>query len=178
MENRRNLYHARINSHLSLQQIGARTALSPSVLRHIDEGRFEQLPSGLYARSYVRAFAGAVGVNPEEALAAVEAFLPGAPDPLALMNEAKGSSPVERFKRQLTNLPSRLPSFPPLLKSLSASVDRVKAEAVIKSWSASVNRAAREAVERATASRVEQRLEPVLNRLNLRMRRRRTGLVA
>ena len=51
MDTRRRLYHARISSHLTLEQIGVRTALSPSVLRNIDEGKFELLPSGVYARS-------------------------------------------------------------------------------------------------------------------------------
>lgn len=86
MDSRRRLYHARIDSHLTLEQIGVRTALSPSVLRHIDEGRFELLPSGLYARSYIRTFASAVGLDPETTLALVEHLLPGAPDPLPALN--------------------------------------------------------------------------------------------
>jgi hypothetical protein len=86
---RRHLYHARISKHLSLQQVGTRTALSPSVLRNIDEGRFELLPSGLYARSYVRTFAAEVGLDPEATLARVEHLLPGAPDPLPTLNQMK-----------------------------------------------------------------------------------------
>lgn len=86
MDTRRRLYHARINSHLTLEQIGVRTALSPSVLRHIDEGKFELLPSGVYARSYIRTFAAAVGVDPEAALVELEHLLPGAPDPLPALN--------------------------------------------------------------------------------------------
>jgi hypothetical protein len=86
MDTRRRLYHARINSHLTLEQIGVRTALSPSVLRNIDEGKFELLPSGVYARSYVRTFAAAVGLDPEATLADVEHMLPGAPDPVPALN--------------------------------------------------------------------------------------------
>ncbi len=78
MDARRYLHQARLDRHLTLEQIAVRTALSPTVLRNLDDGRFERLPSGLYARSYVRAFAGEVGLDPEEALRDVEHLLPGA----------------------------------------------------------------------------------------------------
>jgi hypothetical protein len=89
---RRHLYHARISKHLSLQQVGTRTALSPSVLKNIDEGRFELLPSGVYARSYVRTFAAEVGLDPEATLAQLEHLLPGAPDPLPALSDMKSRS--------------------------------------------------------------------------------------
>jgi hypothetical protein len=93
VSHRKFLYHARINRQLTLEQIGLRTALSPTVLRHIDEGRFELLPSGVYARSYVRAFATAVGLNPEEALAQVEPYLPGYPTPSRPCTSRRPSRP-------------------------------------------------------------------------------------
>jgi hypothetical protein len=99
VDQRRYLYHARISSRLSLQQIGIRTALSPSVLRNLDEGRFELLPSGVYARSYVRTFAAAVGLDPEAALAELEHLLPGAPDPLPALNARR---PAADWPVQLT----------------------------------------------------------------------------
>lgn len=99
MDQRRYLYHARISSRLSLQQIGIRTALSPSVLRNLDEGRFELLPSGVYARSYVRTFAAAVGLDPETVLAELEHLLPGAPDPLPALNARR---PAADWPVQLT----------------------------------------------------------------------------
>ena len=103
MDPRRHLYHARINSHLTLQQIAVRTALSPSVLRNLDEGRFELLPSGVYARSYVRAFAVAVGLDPEITLSEVEHLLPGAPDPIPALNAKEHSVPdrLARASQQL-----------------------------------------------------------------------------
>lgn len=95
MDSRRFLYHARINRHLTLEEIGVRTALSPSVLRNLDEGRFERLPSGLYSRAYVRAFAAAVGLDPEHAVERLEHLLPGAPDPVPVLS-AKDPSVGER----------------------------------------------------------------------------------
>lgn len=104
MNNRKHLYHARINARLTLEQIGMRTALSPTVLRNIDEGRFELLPSGLYARSYVRTFAVAVGLDPDEALAEVEPLLPGVPDPVPALNAARGFTGAEQVWRWLADL--------------------------------------------------------------------------
>lgn len=95
MDSRRFLYHARINSHLTLDEIRLRTALSPSVLRNLDEGRFERLPSGLYSRAYVRAFAAAVGLDPKYAVERLEHLLPGAPDPVPVLS-AKDPSIGER----------------------------------------------------------------------------------
>ena len=108
MENRRHLYHARINSRLTLEQIGLRTALSPTVLRNIDNGRYDLLPSGVYARAYIRSFAGAVGVDPEQALAEVEHLLPGTPDPIAAMHEARVRTVPVFVGRWLTTIQNRL----------------------------------------------------------------------
>jgi hypothetical protein len=87
MDIRRQLKKARLERSLTLEQIAIRTALSASVLRHLDEGRFELLPPGLYARSCVRAFASAVGLDPEATLARLEHLLPAAPNPLPALNE-------------------------------------------------------------------------------------------
>jgi hypothetical protein len=159
VENRRYLYHGRINSHLSLEQIGLRTAISPSILRNIDEGRFELLPSGLYARSYIRAFAAAVGLDPEAALAAVEPYLPGAPDPLAQLNEARGSNPVERLKKRVAAVAPRLPGIPAAFKSPAAAIDHIRPAGAalfkkLEPW--------REAV----AARVEQKRAAALSRVD------------
>ena len=112
MDIRRNLYHARINRRLTLEQIGVRTALSPSVLRNLDQGKFELLPSGVYARSYVRTFAEAVGLDPEAALAEIEHLLPGTPDPLPALNAR--TSHAFPLRQELANI-------------LSALADRTKA---------------------------------------------------
>ena len=83
------LHRARLASGLSLEDLLGRTALSIGVLRKIDEGRFSELPPGLYARSYVKTFAVEVGVEPELALANLEPALPPAPDPLPALREVR-----------------------------------------------------------------------------------------
>jgi hypothetical protein len=91
------LHQARLDSNLDLEALCARTALSPGVLRKLDEGRFEELPGGLYARSYIKSFAAEVGLDPDEALRNVEHLLPETPDPLSVLRELKGPSPSERL---------------------------------------------------------------------------------
>ena len=114
MDNRKNLHRARVAKSMDLSRVSALTALSPHIVRKIDDGRFEELPGGLYARSYVRAFADAVGVKPEEALRDVEPLLPGAPDPLPTLREKSGPSPgewlVAEFRRLATRVPTRRPA--------------------------------------------------------------------
>jgi hypothetical protein len=83
------LHRARVASGLSLEDMLGRTALSIGVLKKIDEGRYAELPPGLYARSYVKKFALEVGVEPDLALANLGPILPAAPDPLPLMREVR-----------------------------------------------------------------------------------------
>ena len=98
MDTRKNLHRARVARCMDLSQVSALTALSPGIVRKIDDGRYEELPGGLYARSYIRAFAEAVGVSPEVALKEVEPLLPGAPDPLPTLREKSPQDPLERVR--------------------------------------------------------------------------------
>jgi len=120
VDNRRHLYHARVNAQLTLEQIGLRTALSPTVLKNLDEGRFELLPSGVYARSYVRTFAAAVGLNPEATLAELEHLLPGAPDPLPLLN-ARDRTTADRLKELLAERLASVSGFALLCRNVLAA---------------------------------------------------------
>jgi hypothetical protein len=79
------LLRARLRRGLSLTDIRDRTRLSPSMLRLLDEGRFAELPAGLYARGYVRAYASAVDIDPEQTLDELSAQLPIAHDPIPKM---------------------------------------------------------------------------------------------
>jgi len=55
------------------------------VLRLLDEGRFAELPAGLYARGYVRAYASAVDLDPDQTLHELSPQLPIAQDPIPRM---------------------------------------------------------------------------------------------
>jgi cytoskeletal protein RodZ len=79
------LLRARLRRGLSLTEVGARTRLSPRVLRVLDEGRFSELPGGLYARGYVRAYASAVDLDPGQTVDELSPHLPLAEDPIPRM---------------------------------------------------------------------------------------------
>jgi hypothetical protein len=91
------LHGARVKRNIGLDELNARTSLSPVVLRKIDEGRFDELPPGVYARAYVKSFAAEVGLDPDEALRSIEHLLPGAPDPLPVLRELQPPGFSERF---------------------------------------------------------------------------------
>jgi hypothetical protein len=118
---RKNLHRARVAKSMDLSRVSALTALSPNIVRRIDEGRFEDLPGGLYARSYVRAFAEAVGVKPEEALRDVEPLLPAAPDPFPTLREKAGPSPAAwlaaELRRLATLIATRFPATAVVVES-------------------------------------------------------------
>jgi hypothetical protein len=82
------LHRARIQRGIGLMDLAARTRLSPRVVQQIDEGRFAELPAGLYARAYVRAFAAEVGLEPAQVLAELEPILPSVEDPIDGLREA------------------------------------------------------------------------------------------
>ena len=86
MQNHHNpLLRARLRRGLSLTDLGARTRLSPRILRVLDEGRFSELPGGLYARGYVRAYALAVELDPDQTVDELSPQLPVAEDPIPRM---------------------------------------------------------------------------------------------
>jgi hypothetical protein len=65
------LHRARVTAGLSLEDLARRTRISPGLLKLIDDGRFERLPGGIYARSYVRTVAQLLAVDPDEAVRAL-----------------------------------------------------------------------------------------------------------
>lgn len=65
------LHRARVTAGLTLQDLATRTRISPGLLKLIDDGRFDRLPGGIYARSYVRAVATILGIDPDEAVRAL-----------------------------------------------------------------------------------------------------------
>ena len=79
------LRRARIARGMSLGEITARTFLSPRVVQKIDNGAFDQLPGGVYARSYVRTFATVVGLDPDGMVESLTNRLPPADDPIPAM---------------------------------------------------------------------------------------------
>ena len=63
---------------LTLEGLATRTKIPPQILSAIERDAFERVPSGIFARGYLRAYASAVGLDPETV---VEQFLAEQPPP-------------------------------------------------------------------------------------------------
>ena len=73
-----------------LAALAARVGMRQAIVRAIDEGRFDDLPSGIYGRAAIRAYATAVGCNPADVLAACEPLLRPMEDPVARLAYLRG----------------------------------------------------------------------------------------
>jgi hypothetical protein len=83
------LRRARIARGITLDALIASTRLAPHIAEKIDSGRLDELPPGLYARSYVRMFAAEVGLDADAVLGELGPLLPPAPDPLPRLLELR-----------------------------------------------------------------------------------------
>jgi cytoskeletal protein RodZ len=59
---------AREERGVSLRQIATSTKISMSALEALERGDLSRLPGGIFSRAFVRAYAGEVGLDPEEAV--------------------------------------------------------------------------------------------------------------
>lgn len=79
---------ARERRKLTLQAVSETTKISPSVLTALENNDIERLPGGLFIRSFVRAYATEVGLDPEETVnGLLEAFPNLRPDRLVKSRE-------------------------------------------------------------------------------------------
>jgi cytoskeletal protein RodZ len=72
--NRLPLSEARQKMGVSLDQIAASTKINPRYLRAIEEGRFEELPGGIFNTSYIRQYARAIDYAEAEILSYYNGF--------------------------------------------------------------------------------------------------------
>ena len=102
---------------VTLEVIEKKTKVSIALLRTLENGGCEGWPGGIYSRGYIRAYAEAIGVDPEHVLAAfIECYPAFAPAPVALPTaqvEQKPQTPLEKVKAAFAGLfraPARTPS--------------------------------------------------------------------
>jgi hypothetical protein len=88
------LHDARVQRAIPLQAIISSTRLSPRIAKALDEGRFAELPGGLYAREYVRMFARAVRLDPDQTLESLRDQLPDAVELQAIVPDAARARPA------------------------------------------------------------------------------------
>ena len=86
----RRLKMARERRGLSLAAIARERGVREQNLELIDKDAFEDLPTGLYGRNAVRAYAAAVGVAPEDALAEIAHRLREPEDPIDGLARVRG----------------------------------------------------------------------------------------
>lgn len=84
------LRRAREAKGVSLAELGNRIGVRAAVLAAIERGAFAELPSGLYGRHAVRAYATAVGLNADGVLDEVGTLLPKPEDPLDGLARVRG----------------------------------------------------------------------------------------
>jgi transcriptional regulator with XRE-family HTH domain len=63
-----NLRRLRIQRGITLEQLAAATKVSVTLWAGLERNDFSRWPSGIYARSYVRDYAAAIGADPEAAV--------------------------------------------------------------------------------------------------------------
>ena len=82
---RERLRRARAACGEELSALSRRTGIRLHHLHAIEDGRFGDLPPGIYARSAVRGFAEACRLDPDALLAECETLLPRVDDPIGAL---------------------------------------------------------------------------------------------
>src|SRR5207253_6966431 len=84
------LRRERLRTGLDLERIAQDTKISVRTLELIEGDQFEKLPGGVFARSFVRQYARAVGVDEEEIVGELDKMLAPPPEILPKMRRRSG----------------------------------------------------------------------------------------
>jgi transcriptional regulator with XRE-family HTH domain len=84
------LRQSRIARGEDLASLAQRAGVREALLHAIEEGRFADLPRGIYGRSAIKSFASALGLDAVEVLAECEPFLPAVDDPIDALARLRG----------------------------------------------------------------------------------------
>src|SRR5690348_15626711 len=93
------LRRERLRTGLDLERISQDTKISVRMLELIESDRFDKLPGGVFARSFVRQYARAVGLDEEEVVRELEQTLEPKPEPVAEVHEIAKPQPEIRLPR-------------------------------------------------------------------------------
>ncbi len=97
-----------------LASVARRTGVREGLLKAIEDGRFDQLPHGIYARAAIRSYSVALGLDPDEILCACAPLLPAVEEPisgLARLRGIRSSTPAKAAARRPTIDPSDAPGW-------------------------------------------------------------------
>lgn len=88
------LRQARIACGEDAATISRRIGVGERLVLAIDEGRFADLPGGIYARTAIRLYARGLGLEPDEVLAGCDLLLPPQEDPVSALARLRGIKPA------------------------------------------------------------------------------------
>lgn len=85
------LKHQREERRLSIEELSSTTRIPRKTLECLEEDRFEDLPSGVFVRGFIKAYASAVDIDADEVLARFDEERPtsSAPTPLASVERSR-----------------------------------------------------------------------------------------
>jgi hypothetical protein len=97
----------------SVEGIARRTGLRVEWLQAIDDGRFSDLPAGIYARASVRTYAAALELDVHAILMRCTPLLPVAEDPIQAMRRLNGiaAAPSSQPEQPIDNAAAALPDW-------------------------------------------------------------------
>jgi hypothetical protein len=84
------LRQSRIARGETLAIVAERAGVREGLLQTIEEGRFADLPRGIYGRSAIKSFAAALGLDSAQVLKECDAFLPPIDDPIDALARLRG----------------------------------------------------------------------------------------
>ncbi len=86
------LKHEREERHLSIEEVSSTTRIPRKALESLEQDRFEDLPSGVFVRGFIKAYASAVDIDAGEVLARFDEQSPKTvpPAPLASVHPRRG----------------------------------------------------------------------------------------
>lgn len=86
------LKHEREERRLSIEEVSSTTRIPRRALESLEEDRFEDLPSGVFVRGFIKAYASAVDIDADDVLARFDRQSPKTlpPAPLASVRSRRG----------------------------------------------------------------------------------------
>lgn len=111
-----------------LAALGKRIGVRQEHLRAIEDGRFADLPTGIYGRAAVKSFAAAMGFDAAAALAECEPLLPVVDEPIAALARLRGCrarrpEPLARAAADAAPAPDSDSAFPDWRHLAAAALD-------------------------------------------------------
>src|SRR5262245_4407485 len=99
------LRQRREQQHITLATIAAQTKIKTTLLEALERDDLSNWPSGIFRRAYIRAYATAIGLEPD---AIVREFLSHYPDPAELVDTVAAIVPTRNGAKGQAAPPTRL----------------------------------------------------------------------